>query len=831
MIFASIEEGNSLSGLDTSKGPVEPAGEEKDEAKPENGEKEAKGPPRPVHAPARTHRGPTAAVRCGLWRRVRLSAWLRGLSFPDEAEEAAFRETLDREVIVATLLGDIAGAAKVCISTTMVYFDERRRSNGAKVLFHPSDPRTLYFAFAFVVFWIFVVTTAACLVRLLCNRLRSVDFELVAVAGTIYIISNTFLISKVTTARMYGRSPHDVWSGEINEVGIDLLSIFAVALTVTVACQAVPLRTQRLWIVPVVGILIYPVVALMAGMEMREEGINGWLYLVLTCIFSYIGARRHEAHRRTKWRALMEAAERDRVAQGVHAMSWMSCDVILQLGEDFDVVDSSPELDAFFGQAMRGERLTKVMQEGDRQAFEAAARRATGRGELQSTPSALDLPFARLGVQLGIVPVSGVRTRFMVGVSQVEHQPKLESEAMSVEMAGASRVLGNFAPSITLSATTERIFQDIERACGRRASGVAGSMKRALQEIALVGVREHWLLGAHELEVITPPLLLGKGGFGQVVWGRLRGTPVAIKVPHSTGSKEQLRLVSSICNELRLFRRVRHPNIVAFHGATIDPESGNVAMVFDVINGGTMTEYVQNVHARDTSPKKDVFLGKVLLDVSSALKYLHTMDPAIVHGDLKSGNILVALQAKTMPKASLLDFGLSRLLVGKPLPLGGTREWMAPEVQQMYSAPSESSDVYSFGLLAHFATTGVHPRASHDANSLHSRTGRLPWPESAPFRTECRLLTNECLMSWPDGRPHMSQVHSALVAWMFELDNGVVEYDKMVLCQFLPGSTWEEGLRALRDGSAGPQGVEAAASAQRHSSAREAPGAGPCMRL
>ena len=71
--------------------------------------------------------------------------------------------------------------------------------------------------------------------------------------------------------------------------------------------------------------------------------------------------------------------------------------------------------------------------------------------------------------------------------------------------------------------------------------------------------------------------------------------------------------------------------------------------------------------------------GQAMIDVCSALVYMHSRSPPVVHGDLKSGNILMQRDGPLV-HAKVLDFGLSRILARNARALGGTLRYMAPEV-------------------------------------------------------------------------------------------------------------------------------------------------------
>merc|ERR1719265_346321 len=100
---------------------------------------------------------------------------------------------------------------------------------------------------------------------------------------------------------------------------------------------------------------------------------------------------------------------------------------------------------------------------------------------------------------------------------------------------------------------------------------------------------------------------------------------------------------------------------------------------------------------------------RVMLDVCSALRYLHSHRPPIVHGDLKGSNVFVEFVDAPTPRAKLLDFGLSRIVSKDSAPLSGTPNWMAPEITTGKVKPSPRADVFSLGLLLHFIVTGLKP--------------------------------------------------------------------------------------------------------------------------
>lgn len=78
------------------------------------------------------------------------------------------------------------------------------------------------------------------------------------------------------------------------------------------------------------------------------------------------------------------------------------------------------------------------------------------------------------------------------------------------------------------------------------------------------------------------------------------------------------------------------------------------------------------------------------LDVASALEYLHSLTPPVVHRDLKSQNLLLAKDGArgARQRLKLCDFGLAWKRPDEP---GGTPHYSAPEIMALF-APKHAAD-------------------------------------------------------------------------------------------------------------------------------------------
>jgi len=111
-----------------------------------------------------------------------------------------------------------------------------------------------------------------------------------------------------------------------------------------------------------------------------------------------------------------------------------------------------------------------------------------------------------------------------------------------------------------------------------------------LTEIVEQGLKEEWVIHAESLELGE---IIGKGAFGEVHKALLLGsTEVALKVSHHKSKLVETHM-RALLNEVRVLRRIRHPNIVLFSGATVLWRNSEpvFCMVLEWIDGGDLRHY------------------------------------------------------------------------------------------------------------------------------------------------------------------------------------------------------------------------------------------------
>eukprot|EP00931_Biecheleriopsis_adriatica_P114917 TRINITY_DN9078_c0_g3_i1.p1 TRINITY_DN9078_c0_g3~~TRINITY_DN9078_c0_g3_i1.p1 ORF type:complete len:579 (+),score=111.62 TRINITY_DN9078_c0_g3_i1:110-1846(+) len=249
-----------------------------------------------------------------------------------------------------------------------------------------------------------------------------------------------------------------------------------------------------------------------------------------------------------------------------------------------------------------------------------------------------------------------------------------------------------------------------------------------LKGIVELGVQEQWYIFEDQVE-FDMSATSNAGSWGSVFKARLQGDiPIAIKAP----ARHDLSSAGAIANEMRLFRQVRHTNIVHCYGVSIlkvpDPK---LCLFLEWVSGGDFEVFVKLRRVEFKAECKKVAAAakervsmhitdiqevKLLADVAAGMQYLHSQTPPILHMDLKPQNILI--QTGSAPVAKIADFGFSKHSkledCNAEQAQVGTLRYMAPEVL-MRRPYTLSADVYSYGCTMLFALSGKHPAKTKEA--------------------------------------------------------------------------------------------------------------------
>lgn len=195
---------------------------------------------------------------------------------------------------------------------------------------------------------------------------------------------------------------------------------------------------------------------------------------------------------------------------------------------------------------------------------------------------------------------------------------------------------------------------------------------------------------------------IGRGGMGRVLRVRHQALGKAfalklIKAPIATDPK----IREMFYREAKLASSLSHDNICSIVDFGADERFG-LFMVMELLEGQTLFHRIH--HKGRLAPK---VACDIVWQIAEALRYIHNQ--SIIHGDIKSENILITRTPEGRRVPKLLDFGLARATVQSEVgAIEGTPEYLAPE--RIYGgAPSKASDIYALGLLFYEVLVGGLP--------------------------------------------------------------------------------------------------------------------------
>ncbi|XP_050378628.1 probable serine/threonine-protein kinase SIS8 [Argentina anserina] len=255
-------------------------------------------------------------------------------------------------------------------------------------------------------------------------------------------------------------------------------------------------------------------------------------------------------------------------------------------------------------------------------------------------------------------------------------------------------------------------------------------------------------------EDITLGERIGLGSYGEVYHGDWHGTEVAVKRFLDQGllgeSLDEFR------SEVRIMKRLRHPNVVLFMGAIT--RAPNLSIVTEFLPRGSLYRLLHRPNNQLDERRR----LRMALDAARGMNYLHNCTPVIVHRDLKSPNLLVDKNWVV----KVCDFGLSRMKNSTFLSsrsTAGTAEWMAPEV--LRNEPSdEKCDVFSYGVILWELSTMQQPWGGMNPMQVVGAVGfqhrRLDIPND--IDPAIADLIQKCWQTDPKLRPSFAQIMAIL---------------------------------------------------------------------
>jgi serine/threonine-protein kinase len=189
--------------------------------------------------------------------------------------------------------------------------------------------------------------------------------------------------------------------------------------------------------------------------------------------------------------------------------------------------------------------------------------------------------------------------------------------------------------------------------------------------------------------------LLGKGGMGEVYRADdlTLGQPVALKFLPEDASRNET-LLERFRNEVRLSRRVSHPNVCRVYD--VGEVDGHTFFTMEYVDGEDLASLLRRIGRLPADKALEI-----ARQLCAGLAAAHAK--GVLHRDLKPANIMLDGRGQVV----VTDFGLAGLvdqIAGSDV-RSGTPAYMAPE-QLEGKEVNAKSDIYSLGLVLYEIFTG-----------------------------------------------------------------------------------------------------------------------------
>lgn len=336
----------------------------------------------------------------------------------------------------------------------------------------------------------------------------------------------------------------------------------------------------------------------------------------------------------------------------------------------------------------------------------------------------------------------------------------------------ADSILENSSPSVDAEFMSS----------GTKFSSYATSSKGSSKFVSVWDDEEllKWRVDAQQIHDVE---MLAAGYYGEVWLSTYLGKRVAVKRMKKSPAEQMCRAeIQQFIAEIKLYSRFTHPKIVSFIGVAWTMESDIQALV-EYMGNGDLCSYIAS---NSTHPSEDsrsetettsiewdfsqgieahshwsVTTWQIAMDITEALVYLHSLDPPVLHRDLKSRNVLLTNDLR----AKVTDFGVSRYQdEGTEVMTAGvgTARWAAPEILAGNNHYTEAVDIFSLGVILSELETFQIPYADVvlPEPCLLSRVAagevQPTFTENAP--EEFVTLARQCLAFDAASRPSAVQV-------------------------------------------------------------------------
>ena len=239
---------------------------------------------------------------------------------------------------------------------------------------------------------------------------------------------------------------------------------------------------------------------------------------------------------------------------------------------------------------------------------------------------------------------------------------------------------------------------------------------------------------------------IGDGGFGDVYLATWNELPVAVKFSDpildflddfESAYRDAVEnpgnfFTDKLTGEIILTAPLRHPNIVEVLAISALP----LGIVTQYYQRTSLARILYSTKNSSTEEQAQLYWGRrinMALDIAKGMLYLHSLQPPILHKDLKADNVLVDKDYR----CAVADFHVSQQL--KEVQYGedsddsaievnlnaGSVKWAAPELLGMKQKPTLAADVYSFAIVMWELLTWELPYGYYNSDVVDDQVRKL----------------------------------------------------------------------------------------------------------
>ncbi len=220
---------------------------------------------------------------------------------------------------------------------------------------------------------------------------------------------------------------------------------------------------------------------------------------------------------------------------------------------------------------------------------------------------------------------------------------------------------------------------------------------------------------------------------------------LVIKVFYPASYDDLKDIVFRLGRDFKRIYNINHPNLVKYNHFDVFKDIPYLVMpYYSCGSAETMIDrFTEKVG------------WKFIHDVSSALSFLHSQQPAIIHQALKPENVLIDRDDFVVTDY-YVGFIPDSFINGIERERRGGHPYSAPEMFTSNYTPSKPSDIWALGATLYELLTG-HTPFGERGGLAQSPSGEFP-EMTGPFSDALKSVVKKCLSFDPNNRPKASDL-------------------------------------------------------------------------